>query len=34
MKIVHQHPQQNDDTQRSEILARLYMVCVSLLKKT
>lgn len=34
MKIVHRHPQQMDDIQRSKILTRLYLTCISLLKRT
>lgn len=33
MKIVHQHPPQSDNIQRSKILSRLYLACISLLKK-
>lgn len=33
MQIRHRHPKQTDDSQRAATLARLYRVCISLLKK-
>lgn len=34
MQIWHRHPKQKDNSQRTEILVRLYRTCVSLLRET